>query len=46
MNGIVANWYYLAFIVAVTVLHVVNNLAVPLAWNESNSVSLFGGGQV
>jgi cytochrome c oxidase cbb3-type subunit I len=41
----VANWYYLAFIVAVTVLHVVNNLAVPLAWNESNSVSLFGGVQ-
>jgi cytochrome c oxidase cbb3-type subunit 1 len=41
----VANWYYLAFIVAVTVLHVVNNLAVPLAWNESNSVSLFAGVQ-
>ncbi|PHK93497.1 cytochrome-c oxidase, cbb3-type subunit I [Pseudoroseomonas rhizosphaerae] len=41
----VANWYYLAFVVAVTILHVVNNLAVPLAWNESNSVSLFGGVQ-
>ena len=41
----VANWYYLAFIVTITILHVVNNLAVPVAWNSSKSYSLFAGVQ-
>ena len=41
----VANWFYLAFIVTITLLHVVNNLAVPVAWNEAKSYSLFGGVQ-
>jgi cytochrome c oxidase cbb3-type subunit 1 len=41
----VANWFYLAFIVTITLLHVVNNLAVPIAWNEAKSYSLFGGVQ-
>ena len=40
-----ANWFYLAFIVTITLLHVVNNLAVPVAWNEAKSYSLFGGVQ-
>ena len=41
----VANWFYLAMIVTITILHVVNNLAVPVAWNLSRSVSLFAGVQ-
>ena len=31
----VANWYYSAFIIAVGLLHIVNNLAVPVSWRKS-----------
>ncbi|SMB22203.1 Cytochrome c oxidase subunit 1 [Sterolibacterium denitrificans] len=31
----VANWYYGAFIIAVGLLHVVNNLALPVSWSKS-----------
>jgi cytochrome c oxidase cbb3-type subunit 1 len=31
----VANWYYGAFIIAVALLHIVNNLAVPVSWTKS-----------
>ena len=31
----VANWYYGAFIIAVGLLHVVNNLAIPASWTKS-----------
>ncbi len=41
----VANWFYLSLIVTITVLHVVNNLSLPIAWNESKSYSLFSGVQ-
>ncbi len=41
----VANWYYLAFILVVAVLHVVNNLAVPAAWTGAKSYSAFAGVQ-
>lgn len=41
----VANWYYLAFIVVIAMLHVVNNLAVPLAVANAKSYSLFAGVQ-
>ncbi|MFC3301849.1 cytochrome-c oxidase, cbb3-type subunit I [Parvularcula lutaonensis] len=41
----VANWFYLAFIVTVAMLHVVNNLAVPVSILESRSYSLFSGVQ-
>jgi cytochrome c oxidase cbb3-type subunit 1 len=41
----VANWFYLAFIVTITVLHVVNNQAMPVAWNLSKSYSAFAGVQ-
>jgi cytochrome c oxidase cbb3-type subunit 1 len=34
----VANWFYGAFILAVTLLHVVNNLSVPAGWFKSYSV--------
>jgi cytochrome c oxidase cbb3-type subunit 1 len=41
----VANWFYLAFIVTVAMLHIVNNLAVPVAPLSSHSYSLFAGVQ-
>jgi len=41
----VANWFYLAFIVTVALLHVVNNLDVPVSLLGSKSYPLFGGVQ-
>ncbi len=41
----VANWFYLAFIVTIALLHIVNNLAVPVSGLNSRSVSLFAGVQ-
>jgi len=41
----VANWFYLAFIVTIAMLHVVNNLAVPVSFLGSKSYSLFAGVQ-
>ncbi len=41
----VANWFYLSFIVTVAMLHIVNNLAMPVAWNGSKSYVLFAGVQ-
>ncbi|MGL4396021.1 MAG: cbb3-type cytochrome c oxidase subunit I, partial [Hyphomicrobium sp.] len=41
----VANWFYLAFIVTVAMLHIVNNLAVPVSFLGSKSYSLFAGVQ-
>jgi cytochrome c oxidase cbb3-type subunit 1 len=41
----VANWFYLAFIVTVAMLHIVNNLAIPVSFAGSFSYSLFAGVQ-
>ena len=41
----VANWFYLAFIVTIAMLHVVNNLAVPVSVFGSVSYSAFSGVQ-
>ena len=41
----VANWFYLAFIVTIAMLHVVNNLAVPVSFLGSKSYSAFAGVQ-
>ncbi len=41
----VANWFFLAFIVTVAMLHVVNNLAVPVDLTGVKSYSLFSGVQ-
>jgi cytochrome c oxidase cbb3-type subunit I len=41
----VANWFYLAFIVTVAMLHLVNNAAIPLSWSSAYSVNMFGGVQ-
>ncbi len=40
----VANWFYLAFIVTIAMLHIVNNLAVPAGLSDK-SYSLFSGVQ-
>jgi cytochrome c oxidase cbb3-type subunit 1 len=41
----VANWFYLAFIVTVAVLHIGNNLSVPVSLFGTKSYSLFSGVQ-
>jgi cytochrome c oxidase cbb3-type subunit I len=41
----VANWFYLGFIVTVAVLHIVNNLSIPLRIDSTESYPLFGGVQ-
>ncbi len=41
----VANWFYLSFIVTIAMLHIVNNLAMPVSFLETKSYSLFSGAQ-
>ena len=41
----VANWFFLAFIVTIAMLHIVNNLSVPVSFLGSKSYSLFSGVQ-
>ncbi|WP_273501242.1 cytochrome-c oxidase, cbb3-type subunit I [Paracoccus sphaerophysae] len=41
----VANWFYLSFIVTIAMLHIVNNLAMPVSLFGSKSVPLFAGVQ-
>jgi cytochrome c oxidase cbb3-type subunit I/II len=41
----VANWFYLAFIVTVAVLHLVNNAAVPISVYSAKSYSAYSGVQ-
>ncbi len=41
----VANWFYLAFILATAMLHIFNNLAVPVSLFSLKSYSLFAGVQ-
>jgi len=41
----VANWFYLAFIVTIAMLHVVNNLSMPVSFMGAKSYSAFSGVQ-
>ena len=41
----VANWFYLAFIVTIAMLHVVNNLSLPVSFLGFKSYSAFSGVQ-
>ena len=41
----VANWFYLSFIITVAMLHVVNNLAIPVSFLGVKSYSAFAGVQ-
>ncbi|WP_282609756.1 cytochrome-c oxidase, cbb3-type subunit I [Pelagibius sp. Alg239-R121] len=41
----VANWYYMAFILVVAMLHIVNNLAIPVSMGHAKSYSAFSGVQ-
>ena len=41
----VANWFYLSFIVTIAMLHLVNNLAVPVSFLGIKSYSAFAGVQ-
>jgi len=41
----VANWFYLAFIVTIAMLHIVNNLTIPVSLTSSKSYILWSGVQ-
>ncbi|MEI4263712.1 cytochrome-c oxidase, cbb3-type subunit I [Roseovarius sp. D0-M9] len=41
----VANWYYMAFILVVAMLHIVNNLALPVTWTVAESFTIWAGVQ-
>ena len=41
----VANWFYLSFIITIAMLHIVNNLALPVSLLGAKSYSLFAGVQ-
>ncbi|MBT5185956.1 MAG: cytochrome-c oxidase, cbb3-type subunit I [Kordiimonadaceae bacterium] len=41
----VANWFYLAFIVTVALLHLVNNATIPVSFVEPKSYTIFAGVQ-
>jgi cytochrome c oxidase cbb3-type subunit 1 len=41
----VANWFYLAFIVTIAILHLINNAALPVGLLEHQSYSAFSGVQ-
>ena len=41
----VANWFYLSFIITVAMLHIVNNLSIPVSLFGSKSVQVFAGVQ-
>lgn len=41
----VANWFYLAFIVTVAMLHLVNNATLPISFVEPKSYTIFAGVQ-
>ncbi|MFN4129041.1 MAG: cbb3-type cytochrome c oxidase subunit I, partial [Paracoccaceae bacterium] len=41
----VANWFYLAFIITIAMLHLVNNMAIPVSFFSSQSVQVTSGVQ-
>ncbi len=41
----VANWFYLAFIITVAVLHIGNNISIPVSITDVKSYSVFSGVQ-
>jgi cytochrome c oxidase cbb3-type subunit 1 len=41
----VANWFFLSFIVTVAILHLVNNVSIPVSLTGAKSYSLWGGVQ-
>ncbi|HBN93144.1 MAG TPA: cytochrome-c oxidase, cbb3-type subunit I, partial [Hyphomonas sp.] len=41
----VANWFYLSFIVTIAMLHIVNNLSIPVSLTGTKSVQVFSGVQ-
>ena len=41
----VANWYFMAFIVVVAMLHIVNNIAIPISLSHAKSYTVYSGVQ-
>lgn len=41
----VANWFFMAFIIVIAVLHIGNNISIPISWTSAESISFFSGVQ-
>src|SRR5690606_2415458 len=41
----VANWYFMAFNLVVAILHIVNNLTLPVSWSSAKSYTILPGVQ-
>jgi cytochrome c oxidase cbb3-type subunit I len=41
----VANWYFMAFILVVAILHIINNLAIPVSLGHAKSYTIWSGVQ-
>ena len=41
----VANWYYMAFILVVALLHIINNIAIPVSLGHTKSYTVWAGVQ-
>ena len=41
----VANWFFMAFIIVIAVLHVGNNISISISWTSTESISFFSGVQ-
>ena len=41
----VSNWFFLAFIITVAILHVINNLSIPVSWSGGKSYTIYSGVQ-
>ena len=41
----VANWFYLSFIITIAMLHIVNNIALPISWFGTKSYVAYAGVQ-
>ncbi|MEY9098077.1 cytochrome c oxidase cbb3-type subunit 1 [Sinorhizobium fredii] len=41
----VANWYYMAFILVVAILHIINNLTIPVSLGHAKSYTIWAGVQ-
>jgi cytochrome c oxidase cbb3-type subunit 1 len=41
----VANWFYLAFILTIAILHIINSLAIPVSFFEAKGYTIYSGTQ-
>ena len=39
----VANWFYMSFMIVIAILHIGNNICIPIAWDDPNSIQATAG---